>query len=60
VWEGRSVPAELLSGHHAHIELWRRAQRLRLTAQHRPDLLAAARAAGRLSAQDQRVLDDLA
>jgi tRNA (guanine37-N1)-methyltransferase len=60
VWEGRGVPAELLSGHHAHIELWRRAQRLRLTAQHRPDLLAAARVAGRLSAQDQRVLDDLA
>ena len=60
VWEGRSVPGELLSGHHAHIELWRRAQRLRLTAQHRPDLIAAARAAGRLSAQDQRVLDDLA
>ena len=60
VWEGRSVPGALLSGHHAHIELWRRAQRLRLTAQHRPDLIAAARAAGRLSAQDQRVLDDLA
>jgi tRNA (guanine37-N1)-methyltransferase len=27
-WEGRRVPAELLSGHHAQIERWRREQRL--------------------------------
>jgi tRNA (guanine37-N1)-methyltransferase len=31
----------LMSGHHAQIERWRRDQRLRLTARHRPDLLAA-------------------
>ncbi|NUN60518.1 MAG: tRNA (guanosine(37)-N1)-methyltransferase TrmD [Burkholderiaceae bacterium] len=55
-WEGRSVPPELLSGHHAQIDRWRRAQRLATTARHRPDLIAAARAAGRLSAQDEQVL----
>ncbi|MDY0106898.1 MAG: tRNA (guanosine(37)-N1)-methyltransferase TrmD [Giesbergeria sp.] len=55
-WEGRSVPPELLSGHHAQIERWRRAQRLATTAQHRPDLIEAARAAGRLSALDEQVL----
>lgn len=55
-WEGRTVPSELLSGHHAQIDRWRRAQRLATTAQHRPDLIDAARAAGRLSAKDEQVL----
>ena len=56
VWEGEGVPAALLSGHHAQIERWRRDQRLLLTARQRPDLLAAARAQGRLDAADERVL----
>ncbi|WP_427911324.1 tRNA (guanosine(37)-N1)-methyltransferase TrmD [Ramlibacter sp. MMS24-I3-19] len=58
-WQGRRVPAELLSGHHAQIERWRRERRLEATARLRPDLLAAARAAGRLSAQDERFLAGL-
>ncbi len=58
-WEGRSVPAELLSGHHAQIEQCRRAQRLRTTAQHRPDLIGLARAAGGLSEQDEAILGRL-
>lgn len=58
-WEGRAVPPELLSGHHAQIERWRRAQRLAVTARHRPDLIAAARAAGRLSVLDEQVLAGL-
>lgn len=37
-WEGRAIPEILLSGDHAKIEAWRRAERLRLTAQRRPDL----------------------
>ena len=37
-WEGRAVPDVLLSGDHAKIEAWRRAERVRLTAQRRPDL----------------------
>jgi tRNA (guanine37-N1)-methyltransferase len=53
------VPAVLLSGHHADIARWRREQSLALTARRRPDLLAAARAAGRLTAEDERFLAGL-
>jgi tRNA (guanine37-N1)-methyltransferase len=35
------VPQVLLSGDHAAIDRWRRAESLRRTAQRRPDLLAA-------------------
>lgn len=55
-WAGRSVPQALLSGHHAQIERWRRDQRLAITAEQRPDLIEAARAAGRLSRQDEAFL----
>ena len=55
-WAGQKVPEELLSGHHARIEAWRRQQRLALTAKHRPDLIASARAAGRLSRADEDFL----
>jgi tRNA (guanine37-N1)-methyltransferase len=51
-----SVPAVLMSGHHGEIARWRREQSLALTAQRRPDLIAAARTAGRLSADDERFL----
>jgi tRNA (guanine37-N1)-methyltransferase len=57
-WSGVRVPAELMSGHHAQIERWRREQRRRITARHRPDLIAAARAAGRLSKADEAFLSD--
>jgi tRNA (guanine37-N1)-methyltransferase len=56
VWEGAAVPSILMSGHHGHIEAWRREQRLALTAQHRPDVLAAVREAGRLTAKDERLV----
>lgn len=56
---GAAVPAVLLSGHHAEIERWRRERALELTARRRPDLIAAARAAGRLDARDQRFLATL-
>lgn len=55
----RAVPPVLLSGHHGEIARWRREQSLRLTAQRRPDLIAAARAAGRLSAEDEKLLQAL-
>jgi tRNA (guanine37-N1)-methyltransferase len=50
------VPAALLSGHHAEIARWRREQSLALTARRRPDLFAAARAAGRLTSADEAYL----
>jgi tRNA (guanine37-N1)-methyltransferase len=52
----RAVPAALLSGHHAEIARWRREQSLSLTARRRPELLAAARASGRLSSADEKYL----
>jgi tRNA (guanine37-N1)-methyltransferase len=58
-WAGQEVPAELLSGHHANIELWRRAQSLRITAAHRPELLDAARKRGQLTRKDEQVLANL-
>ncbi|MDL2337298.1 MAG: tRNA (guanosine(37)-N1)-methyltransferase TrmD [Pseudomonadota bacterium] len=51
-----SIPPVLLSGHHGRIARWRREQSLRLTARRRPDLIAAARAANRLSTEDERFL----
>ncbi|MFL6662790.1 MAG: tRNA (guanosine(37)-N1)-methyltransferase TrmD, partial [Rhizobacter sp.] len=53
------VPAVLLSGHHAGIARWRRERSLELTARRRPDLIAAARAAGKLTADDEAYLSAL-
>jgi len=50
------VPDVLLSGHHAAIERWRRDQALATTRARRPDLVEAARAAGRLDAADEAAL----
>ena len=41
LWRGRGIPEVLLSGHHAAIARWRRDERLRRTAQRRPDMIAA-------------------
>jgi tRNA (guanine37-N1)-methyltransferase len=38
-WEGRTVPEVLTSGDHARIAAWRRAERERLTAERRPELV---------------------
>lgn len=40
VWEGRSVPEVLVSGHHARIKAWRQAEAERITQARRPDLWA--------------------
>ena len=42
VWHGKSVPAVLLSGHHANVDAWRREQSLIRTVMWRPDLLRSA------------------
>lgn len=39
VWEGESVPAVLLSGHHKNIEKWRLEKSIEITSERRPDLL---------------------
>lgn len=63
VWEGPQGPAAapevLLGGHHERIARYRREQSLALTARQRPDLLAQARAAGRLTPIDEAFLRSL-
>ncbi|MDB5895679.1 MAG: tRNA ((37)-N1)-methyltransferase TrmD, partial [Rhodoferax sp.] len=56
VWADTPVPDVLLSGHHGRIERWRRDQRLQITAARRPELIATARAAGRLTKRDEAAL----
>jgi len=51
-WQGQAVPPVLLSGDHARIAEWRRAQALHRTLARRPDLLAAED----LSAEDRQLL----
>ncbi len=41
VWQDREVPEILLSGHHARIEAWRRAEAEAMTRARRPDLWSA-------------------
>lgn len=55
VFEGKEVPAVLLSGHHAHIEKWRHEQSLIKTAKNRPDLLEQLE----LSKTDQKLIESL-
>ncbi|MBA3950228.1 MAG: tRNA (guanosine(37)-N1)-methyltransferase TrmD [Acidobacteria bacterium] len=55
-FEGRAVPAVLLSGHHAEIGKWRRRERLRRTLERRPDLLERAEGLG---PADMAALDEL-
>ena len=54
-YDGREVPAVLLSGDHGAIARWRRDEALRRTAALRPDLLMRAR----LDARDLAALDGL-
>ena len=55
-WAGQDVPSVLTSGHHEHIETWRRQQRLLNTAKYRPDVLEAVRESGHLSPADEKLL----
>jgi tRNA (guanine37-N1)-methyltransferase len=59
VLDGVAVPPVLLSGHHAQIARWRRERSLELTWRRRPELIEAARAAGRLSKKDEAFLRTL-
>jgi tRNA (guanine37-N1)-methyltransferase len=54
-----AVPAVLLSGDHGAIARWRRERSLEITQRRRPDLIAAARAAGRLAPRDEVFLASL-
>jgi tRNA (guanine37-N1)-methyltransferase len=45
-WQGRAVPPVLLSGHHAEVARWRRAQSEAATRERRPDLWNRMQVAG--------------
>ena len=55
LWQGRAVPAVLLSGDHAQIRRWRLRAALERTLRRRPELLARAR----LSAEGARILAEV-
>lgn len=55
VWRDKAVPPILMSGHHANVEKWRRAQSLIRTLERRPDLLENAN----LTKQDKKFLAKL-
>ncbi len=54
VYRGESVPEVLMSGNHKAIERWRLQQRLKLTAERRPDLLEKRG----LSREEKNLLDE--
>jgi tRNA (guanine37-N1)-methyltransferase len=54
-YRGLRVPETLVSGNHARIRRWRRAEALRATLRRRPDLLARAT----LTDEDQEILDEI-
>jgi len=55
VFEGRTVPPVLISGHHEQIRRWRRKEALRRTRTRRPDLLRTAP----LSEEDRALLEEI-
>jgi tRNA (guanine37-N1)-methyltransferase len=55
IFEGKAVPAVLLSGDHADIRRWRLEQALARTAERRPDLLRTAQ----LSDEAQRLFEEI-
>jgi tRNA (guanine37-N1)-methyltransferase len=58
MWRGLTVPPVLLSGNHAEIARWRRAEALRRTALRRPELLDRL-PAGALDAREAAVVEKL-
>ena len=57
-WQGRRVPDVLLSGHHAGIAEWRRAEAERITRERRPDLWVAHEGDCPLRDSDRRTKSD--
>lgn len=53
VFEGKTVPEVLLSGHHKNIKEWQRAQSIKITLERRPDLLTFEK----LCKEDKKLLE---
>lgn len=59
VFKNLSVPEVLLSGHHENVRKWRLKERLKKTRAFRPDLLDEAQKSGNISAEAQKLLEEL-
>jgi tRNA (guanine37-N1)-methyltransferase len=59
VFRGLRVPDVLVSGHHENIRKWRLKERLSKTLELRPGLIDEARQNGLLSAEAQKILEEL-
>lgn len=59
VFDNMAVPEVLLSGNHQRIARWRREQSLKLTAQHRPDLIVKAEQSSFLTPADIDFLNNI-
>ena len=59
IYEDVAVPPVLMGGNHAEIVKWRRQRMLEATRKKRPELLDAARKAGRLTPADEKFLATL-
>ncbi len=59
LFDGLPVPPVLLGGDHARVARWRRDRMLELSWRRRPELVEALQRAGRLDADDLRLLDAL-
>ena len=56
IWEGRSVPPELLTGNHANIDLWRKKKSIERTMDKRPDMFQRLELT---SAEDKKLLYEI-
>ena len=59
VFRGMTVPQVLLSGHHENIRLWRLKKRLEKTLRNRPELIAKARNEGKLTAEEENMIEEI-
>lgn len=59
VYKGMEVPAVLTGGNHELIRKWRLKKRLEKTLANRPDLIAKARLLGQLTAEAERMIEEI-
>ena len=59
VYKGMEVPDVLIGGNHELIRKWRLKKRLQKTLANRPDLIAQARAAGTLTTEAEKMIEEL-
>ena len=60
MYKGMEVPQVLTGGNHEEIRKWRLKKRLEKTFMNRPDLLAQARMNGSLTAEAEKMIEEIA